>query len=453
MMRTFLGVAMGCALLAGSAVAEDGFVDLIGDGSLDAWIKQGGTAPYTVEDGCIVGTAVLGTENTFLCTKREYADFILEYEFKVSPHLNSGVQIRSHEFDEPTVVLWEDQVIKVPAKRLHGYQVEIDPEPAMARWWLSGVYDEACRGWLYPGMCGGDGNAFRKQGLRLFKQGEWNSVRIEAIGNSIKTYLNGEVRADFHDSRVQSGVIGLQVHGIRKEIQDGAQIRWRNLRIKDLGGLPNTLSDEEKAAGWRLLWDGQTTKGWRSAKTKAFPEKGWEVKNGMLVIHKASGAGDIMTDEKFSDFELKLDFKLTPGANSGIKIFVDPENGPGPSLGPEFQILDDQRHPDANKGPAGTRKVGSLYDLIAAPADKKVEPVGGWNEARILSRGNKVTFWLNGQKTVEIERGSEEWRKLVAASKYKRIPGFGMPKEGHILLQDHYDEVFFCNIKIRTTLD
>lgn len=325
----------------------------------------------------------------------------------------------------------------------------------MARWWLSGVYDEACRGWLYPGMCGGNGKEFRKQGMRLFKQGEWNSVRVEAQGDSIKTYLNGELRADFTDSRVPAGFIGLQVHSIRKDEQEGAQVRWRNLRIKDLGGLPNTLCEKEKAAGWRLLWDGKTTNGWRSLKNEKFPEKGWEIKNGMLIINKASGAGDICTVEQFSDFELKLDFKLTPAANSGIKFFVGAKEAGGPirALGPEYQILDDKRHPDAKLGRDGNRLMGALYDLIPAPKDKKVMPVGGWNHARIISRGSKVTFFLNGEQTVEFERGSEAWLEAVANSKYSKFKDFGQRAAGHIVLQDHYDLVFFQNIKIRTELD
>ncbi len=219
---------------------------------------------------------------------------------------------------------------------------------------------------------------------------------------------------------------------------------------------PNTLTDAEKAAGWHLLWDGKTSEGWRSARHPEFPKEGWTMQNGILIIHESGGAesaaaGDIITKEVYSEFELSVDFKITPGANSGIKLFVDPDlnKGAGSSIGAEFQILDDERHPDAKLGENGDRTIGSLYDMIPAPKTKKVKPIGEWNNARILSEGKHVTFWLNGEKTVEFERGTKEWRELVAKSKYKVWPNFGEMPAGHILLQDHGNQVFFKNIKIR----
>lgn len=180
------------------------------------------------------------------------------------------------------------------------------------------------------------------------------------------------------------------------------------------------------------------------------------MENGLLIVPESGGlesaaAGDIITKEEFSDFELSVDFKITPGANSGIKIFVDPDlnKGAGSSIGPEFQILDDERHPDAKLGKDGDRTIGSLYDMMPAPKTKKVNPIGEWNNARILSTGNHVTYWLNGEKTVEFERGSQEWRDLVAGSKYHVWPAFGERASGHILLQDHGNQVFYKNVKIR----
>lgn len=419
--------------------------------NLDGWIQRGGKASYKVDGDAIVGTSVLKTPNSFLCTEKDYADFVLEYEFKVDPKLNSGVQIRSQCFDEETEVIWEDAIKKVPANRVHGYQVEIDPDPNRKRLWSAGIFEEATRGWLYPGIGGGEGKAFSEQGAKVFKQGEWNKVRVEAKGHSIKTWLNGELRADLTDSRIASGFIGLQVHSIGKKEQEGAQVSWRNLRIQDLGGHPNTLTDAEKKDGWKLLWDGKTAEGWRSIRAEGWPEKGWKMENGELRIEAKSGAGDLITKEKFSDFELKLDFKMSPKANSGIKLFIksDPGQVKLAALGPEFQILDDERHPDANNGKDGNRKVGSLYDLIPAPADKKVMAMGSWNQAHIISKGRKVTFRLNGEVTAEFERGSAEWHKMVAGSKYKKHKGFGETEAGHILLQDHYDLVFYRNIKIK----
>lgn len=455
-MKTPLQSTFALAVAISTAAAAPEWKDLFNGKDIDGWIKRGGNAAYHVEDGCVVGTSTLNTANTFLCTPQDYADFVLEYEFKVDPKLNSGVQIRSQCFDQATEFTFEGKTIKVPAKRVHGYQVEIDPEPGKDRWWSAGIYEEGGRGWLYPGIRGGDAKAFTNQGRTLFKQGDWNKVRVEAVGDSIKTTLNGTPCAEVRDARVASGFIGLQVHGIGKDkSKDGTQVRWRNLRIQDLS-TANTLSAEEKAAGWRLLWDGKTTEGWRSARSADFPKSGWTIRDGELICNETGGGeatagGDIITREKFSDFDLRVDFKITPGANSGIKTFVDTElnRDKGSSLGPEFQILDDEKHPDAKLGRNGNRTIGSLYDLIPAPANKKVMPPGQWNQARILSVGNTVTFWLNGSQTVQFVRGSKEWREAVASSKFKPIPGFGEVKEGHILLQDHGNQVHFRNIKIR----
>jgi hypothetical protein len=219
---------------------------------------------------------------------------------------------------------------------------------------------------------------------------------------------------------------------------------------------PNTLTAAEKRQGWKLLWDGQTTKGWRAAKGKEFPKAGWEIKDGELSVVETGGAesragGDIVTEAAYAAFELKLDFRLTPGANSGIKYYVDTElnKGEGSAIGLEYQLLDDAKHPDAKAGRDGNRTLASLYDLIPAAASKPAKPIGEWNEARIVSDGRHVEHWLNGAKVLEFERGSEGFRKLVAISKYKVWPSFGERPGGPILLQDHGNRVSFRNVKIR----
>lgn len=226
----------------------------------------------------------------------------------------------------------------------------------------------------------------------------------------------------------------------------------------------NILTDVQKAEGWTLLWDGKTNEGWRSPKSDSFPTTGWLMSDGVLSIMEnkggeAAGGGDIITRKRYSDFELKVDFKITTGANSGVKIFVQPNIAPiskagepaavGSAIGMEFQILDDKVHPDAKLGHNGDRTIGSLYDLIPAPLDKNVKPIGEWNEAHILSQGKHVTFWLNGVKTVEFDRGSEDFRARVAASKYHNIPGFGEWADGHIMLQEHGNQVFYRNVILR----
>jgi hypothetical protein len=220
--------------------------------------------------------------------------------------------------------------------------------------------------------------------------------------------------------------------------------------------VPNTLSKKEAADGWKLLFDGKTTQGWRSTHTPAFPSTGWEVKDGLLSVTEHGGeeggnAGDIITTRKYANFELAVDFRITPGANSGIKYFVDPDlnQGPGSSIGFEYQVLDDALHPDAKKGKDGNRTVASLYDLIPAAKDKPVKPVGEWNTARIVIRGAHGEHWLNGVKVVEYDRFTPQFRQIVAESKFKKWPNFGEQHDGYILLQDHGFPVSFRNIKIR----
>jgi hypothetical protein len=217
---------------------------------------------------------------------------------------------------------------------------------------------------------------------------------------------------------------------------------------------PNTLSAAEKAAGWKLLFDGKTTAGWRGFHSQTFPAQGWVVEDGALKRQAAKGqpssaAGDIITAAEYGNFELALDWKLAPGGNSGLKYLI-PE-GPGTShsgVGYEMQILDDERHPDAKAGKNGNRTAGSLYDLIA-PSEHAAKPIGEWNHARLIVRGRHVEHWLNGKRIVEFEIGSPAMKSLIAESKYKDIKGFGDATSGHILLQDHGDEVSFRNIKLR----
>lgn len=212
----------------------------------------------------------------------------------------------------------------------------------------------------------------------------------------------------------------------------------------------NTLTSEEKQEGWVLLFDGKTIDGWRGVYQESFPEKGWKVEDGLLKVVSSGGGeaefgGDIITENQYSNFEFSLEFKLTKGANSGIKYFVkeiypEPE---GSAIGLEYQLVDDSR-PDVE----GTWTLASLYELIPAK-NKEVNPIGEFNKASILVEGNHVEHWLNGKKVVEYTRGSETYRDLVTESKYKDYENFGEASEGHILLQDHGHEVAFRNIKIR----
>jgi hypothetical protein len=451
--------AVGSLLLASPAAGQaPQWRDLTSGGSLSAWRSLGGNAPYALEGREVVGRSVLNSPNSWLATKETFGDFILEYEAKVDPKLNSGVMIRG--LSRPDY----------RGGKVHAYQAEIDSSP---RAWSGGIYDEERRGWLNP-------LTRNPAAQRAFRIGDWNKFRVEAIGNSIRTWVNGVPAANLVDATTPRGFIALQVHSVPNDpAMAGLEARFRNVRMltqdvakhatpldpaaEQFSYLPNQLTEQEKAQGWRLLWDGKTTRGWKGAKLPAFPEKGWEIKDGTLSVLASGGGearngGDIITEEEFSNFELQLDFRLSPGANSGIKYFVDPKllKGEGSAIGLEFQLLDDERHPDAKLGVKGNRTIGSLYDLIAATnlseanrTDKRVNPPGEWNRARIVVRGRHVEHWLNDVKVVEFERGTQMFRALVAYSKYRDWPGFGEYASGPILLQDHGDLVSFRSIKIR----
>lgn len=225
-MRVARFVPVVLFVLSASLVAagEEGFVSLFNGKDLEGWEQHSGKAEYRVEDGAVVGKTVKGTGNTFLCTTKEYGEFILEFEFKVADGMNSGVQFRSQFYDKETEVEVMGKKRKFPADRVHGYQYEIDPS---ARAYTAGVYDEARRGWLFDLK---DNEAARK----AFKNGEWNKARIECRGDHIQTWINDVKAADFHDSVTPKGIIALQVHGIGGDKEPGDEVRWRNIRIKEL---------------------------------------------------------------------------------------------------------------------------------------------------------------------------------------------------------------------------
>lgn len=436
-----------------AAQAQNGnWKNLFNGKDLSGWKAIAGKATFEVKDGVIEGTAVHGTGNTFLVSEEMYTDFILEVDLKIN-HIssNSGIMARG-QFD-PAARNGEGLVF--------GYQIEADPTP---RAWSGGVYDEARRGWFYTL----DLNPAAKS---AFKMGEWNTYRIEAIGNTIKTWVNGQEVAYFVDDMDAKGFIGLQVHSIQKKEDEGRKTYFRNVRIQTenlkpipfkgdvfvVSTLKNELTDLEKKNGWKLLFDGKTSNGWVGAYKNTFPEKGWNINDGILTIQKSDGSesnsfGDIVTTEMYSAFDLAFDFKITEGANSGVKYFVTlSEGNKGSAIGLEYQILDDVKHPDAKQGIDGNRTLASLYDLIKANKQPRfVRKPGEWNQGRVVVYpDNRVEHYINGVKVVEYVRGSKEYRDLVAISKYKVWENFGEAKEGRILLQDHGDEVSYKNIKIK----
>lgn len=436
------------ALLISTQSMAQEWKSLFNGKDLSGWKQLGGKAVYKVEDGTIVGYVVKDTPNSFLVTQEEYGDFIFEVDVFLSDPMNSGVQFRSLSKAD------------YQNGRVHGYQMEIDPSN---RGWSGGIYDEARRDWLtFPEL--------NPQAKSAFKMGQWNKYRIEAVGNHIRTFINGIPVSYLIDDMTPKGFIALQVHSIYADMKPGMNIKWKNIRINTTNPrltppddtpvvnlLDNHLSDQEKHQGYKLLFNGKDLSGWRNVYSNDKPGKRWSVKDGVLSISPSDGSetgNDIVTDGKYKAFELVFNFKLSEGANSGVKYFVDEkyDSGGKSGIGLEYQILDDEKHPDAKAGAVGNRTLASLYDLI--PSDKLDPRFFGkktdWKAGRVIVfPDNRVQHWLNGFKVLEYKRNDNIYKALVARSKYKDFEGFGTVEEGPILLQDHGDLVQFKNIKIR----
>jgi hypothetical protein len=448
-------VAIALLFISVNSFAQSGEWQSLFDGkTLNGWKQFTGSALYTVENGTIVGTTVRNSPNSFLVSDQRFSgDFVLEMETMMTDtNTNSGVQFKSN-FDAKA---------NNGKGRVFGYQYELDPS---SRKWAGGIYDEGRRDWLYPG-------SYNPKGQVLFTPNVFHKMRIECIGNTVKTWLDGVPVSYLVDSlTANEGIFALQVHSIGRPEYEGIKIFWKNIRVQTknikplafpkgiyvVNLVPNKLLPYEQQSGWKLLFDGKSTSGWVGAHKTTFPEKGWQVQNGVLKVLSSTGGestngGDIVSKQQFAAFDLSFDFKLTKGANSGVKYFVTlNEQSSGSAIGLEYQLLDDTLHADAKAGRDGNRTLASLYDLIKAKKTTRFfRQPGNWNTARIIVYpNNHVEHYLNGIKVLEYDRGSQAFRDLVAISKYKVWPNFGEAQKGHILIQDHGNEVSFRSIKIR----
>lgn len=455
----------GITLASVTCHAQNGWTNLFNGKDLTGWFEPtgiNGKHVWKAKDGMIIGSSVPGQANGFLLTEKEYGDFVLELEVSVDTLMNnSGIQLRSLSY--PEYNNW----------RLHGYQVEIEP---LTLHRSGAIYDEGgMRHWLttVAELSPAAQNIFKRDNKKGY---QWNKYRIEAVGTTIRTWVNGVPTAHLADDKSLRGYIGFQMHANNASDPQGVfSIRFRNIRVQTgdlklsplddalvVNLIPNNLSPQEEKNGYSMLWDGISSKGWRGPNKSEFPKNSWSIANGELSTLKPEGseAGEYLVSEKaYGAFELKFDFKFSAGANSGVKYFVNQGDGSKETAmsSLEFQIVD-----DAIPNLEANRKLGTLADIKERPAPPslvgapngtvpvRAARVDQWNRAMIIARpDNHVEYWLNGNKILEYDRGSSAFRELVSKSKYKNLPNFGMSPTGHILLENNGTGVSFRSIKIK----
>ncbi|PXA04299.1 DUF1080 domain-containing protein [Coraliomargarita sinensis] len=384
-----------------------GFTELYNGKDLSGWTARGGECTFEARGDVIVGTTVKGSPSTYLSTdKEDYEDFIFTAELKWEVAGNSGIMFRAQR--------------KAGKKHetVYGPQCEMEGDFADdRRGWSGGIYGQSDGGWIYPLWL--EAHAEARQAL---KKGEWNRVTIQAVGNEFKTWINGVPAARWIDANGEypKGFFSLQVHSGKQ-----GEIHFRNVKVKEL------------EPGWKDLFASGDFSQWTKVNGDPVPHQ-WTINDG-IVHREKNGGGGIITKTQYKDFELRFDWKISEAGNSGIKYRTRGR------LGLEYQVLDDDKHKDA-KDP--THRAGSLYDILAAPDDKPLNAPGEWNSGRIVAHGNHIEHWLNGSLVATIELGSDDWKQRFEKSKYRKHEGFGT-WTGPILLQDHYDKVWYRNIRIR----
>ncbi|MGJ8638809.1 MAG: 3-keto-disaccharide hydrolase [Opitutaceae bacterium] len=389
---------------------SDGFVSLYNGKNLDGWTARGGNCTFEANGDVITGTTVPGSPSTYLSTDKDYGDFVFTAELKWEVDGNSGIIFRGAS----------RPVKGKKFEHVYGPQAEMEgfnPMLGTRRGWSGGIYGQGYSAWIYPLWLDA-----HKEARATLKEDAWNRITIKAVGDNVKTWVNGIPAANWNDGEFKKGFFSLQIHAGKQGI-----VHFRNIKVKELSTEP----------GFEDLFSTGDFSQWTNPQGKAVG-KGWSIENG--VIHRGGiKPGGINTKKKYKDFELRFDWKISEAGNSGVKYRA---HG---GLGLEYQVLDDEKH---NAGKTPYHQAGSIYELVAAKADKPINPVGKWNSARVIAKDNHIEHWLNGAKVAEIEYGSADWKKCFEKSKYSKHEGFG-DWTGTIHLQDHNDEVWFKNVQIR----
>ena len=397
------------------------FVELFNGKNLDGWVNHG-TEKWYVENGELICESGPDAQYGYLTTTEFYDDFELSVDFKQEANGNSGIFFRS----------------TVDGTKVSGWQVEVAPPENNS----GGIYESYGRGWLVKPDLEKD---------KALKMGEWNTMKIVAIGPKVTTWLNGTEMIQIEDDKIGEGkgAIALQIHD-----GGGIKVRWKNLRIKPI----EKDVAEAEAAKWIHLFDGTSTSGWRAYNGESLPPQ-WVIEDGVLTFDTdkkletdfAGGKDIIYAAEEFDNFDLYLEWKIPEGGNSGVMYHVI-EGDYGPyEVAPEYQLLDDLKWEEINKAKLEEwQKTAADYAMYTPDNSMKVvKPSGEWNTTRIKFTTERVEHWLNGKKVLSFVPWSEDWKQRKASGKWKDFPDYGKYKKGYIGLQDHDSPLWFRNIKIK----
>jgi|GEM_PF-233207 len=407
------------------AFAGEGFVDLFNGKDLTGWVARGGKCTFEVKDGEIVGTCVKGSPSTYLSTERDdFGDFVATAELKWEVDGNTGVMFRAK--------------VKNDGKKetVYGPQAEMEDE-GKGRGWSGGIYGQSCGGYYYPVWLADKRHVAARAAQ---KRGEWNRITIQCEGEVMKTWLNGVPVSHVVNGEFMKGFFGLQVHSGSK-----GQIRFRNLRVKEL---------KQKAKGkvglhGVPLFDGKTLAGWRGYKMEGLP-KSWEVRDGSIFCN-GKDKTNLITEKKYTNFELTGEWKISKGGNSGILLRVAEVTPWASSSGLEIQVID---HADGWKEVNGSsiglgQAAGALYAVYPSK-NAAIKKAGEWNTVRVRIVGSKIQLHQNGVELVDADMESKDWKKRVAASKFKDSEHFNQHATGHIALQNYQGAgVWYRNLRIR----